>query len=210
MATKPYVVRSGDYLTAIAAAHGVSADAVWSNAANESLAKLRPNREILAPGDVVYIPVVARQWLGVQVGTTNTFSATAKRVPVRVLLRDELGPIKNERYVATLARGSVEGTTDGDGRVTFDVDVLDRVVPLELPDRAYSADLQIGGIDPLETASGVAARLYHLGYFDAPAPEGSTGGVDAAVRALQLDAGLPVTGAVDADTANELRSRFGG
>lgn len=59
----PYVVRQGDYLLKLAQRYGFDAEEVWSHPRNEDLRKLRKDHHILAPGDIVYLPVKANEWL---------------------------------------------------------------------------------------------------------------------------------------------------
>ena len=48
---EPYVVRQGDYLTALAHARGADPNQIWNAPENAKLRELRKNRAILAPGD---------------------------------------------------------------------------------------------------------------------------------------------------------------
>ena len=63
--TIPYVVRQGDHLRSIAFSRGLDPDAVWQGDANSTLRKQRPNPDLLAPGDVLFLPVVEREWIAV-------------------------------------------------------------------------------------------------------------------------------------------------
>lgn len=56
MNTVSYVVRDGDYLTALAYRFGTTVAEILALPQNDRLKKLRPNPEILAPTDVVYLP----------------------------------------------------------------------------------------------------------------------------------------------------------
>ena len=53
---EPYVIRQGDYLLQVAHTFGFDADTVWNDDKNSDLARLRPDHNILRPGDILYIP----------------------------------------------------------------------------------------------------------------------------------------------------------
>ena len=56
MATK-YTVRAGDTLTSIAAQFGVpNWQALYHDPANAAFRALRPNPDVIAPGDILFIP----------------------------------------------------------------------------------------------------------------------------------------------------------
>jgi hypothetical protein len=52
----PYVIKQGDYLAKIAHRFGFDAIAVWNDETNATLRTVRPNPNILYPGDVLYVP----------------------------------------------------------------------------------------------------------------------------------------------------------
>ncbi|APR81837.1 Hypothetical protein A7982_07186 [Minicystis rosea] len=53
---KSYVVRPGDYLTKLAWVHGFDVDEVWGHEKNGEISALRKDHNVLAPGDVIFIP----------------------------------------------------------------------------------------------------------------------------------------------------------
>src|SRR5437016_5895328 len=58
--------------------------------------------------------------------------------------------------------------------------------------------IDIGGLDPIDTISGVQCRLNNLGYSTGKDATGTHGpGTTHAVRDFQNDNGLPVTGEID-------------
>ena len=56
MTMRPYVVRQGDYLTGLADRHGFDPKQVWEDQRNAELRAERPSPEVLAPGDIVFLP----------------------------------------------------------------------------------------------------------------------------------------------------------
>ncbi|MFT3765690.1 MAG: hypothetical protein QM820_09265 [Minicystis sp.] len=77
---RPYVVRQGDYLTRLAHRFGFDAEEVWNDPKNAEIKKLRSSMEVLAPGDIVYLPEPTRATLPIQKGTTNRYVATIPKV----------------------------------------------------------------------------------------------------------------------------------
>ncbi len=53
---QPYVIKQGDYLTALADRFDFDADSVWNDDANKDLRDLRDDPTILCAADVLYIP----------------------------------------------------------------------------------------------------------------------------------------------------------
>lgn len=53
---RPYIVRQGDYVTKIAMLVGCDEDEVWAHEKNQELKEKGRTKEILAPGDVLFIP----------------------------------------------------------------------------------------------------------------------------------------------------------
>jgi hypothetical protein len=77
---RSYVVKQGDYLTKLAFTMGFTAADVWSDPKNADLKAARPDPDILAPGDVLYIPDANPEDLGVQGGTSSAYAAAVPQV----------------------------------------------------------------------------------------------------------------------------------
>ena len=120
---RPYVIRAGDYLTAIAYACGVTPETIWNDPANDALRKKRQNYDVLAPGDVLQVPIIQRKWLPIKVGSVNTFVATPPRVPIQLALYQDDGgknALSGMKYSIEGASGDgTEGTLDESGIVKF-------------------------------------------------------------------------------------------
>ena len=77
-AVKSYVVRQGDYLTKLAYVHGFDAADVWKDPKNAELRGKRGDHDILARGDVLFVPMAEKVGVPLQKGVTNRYVA---RVP---------------------------------------------------------------------------------------------------------------------------------
>jgi hypothetical protein len=164
MPSTPYVVRSGEYLTGIALSFGTTVAAILSDPANAGLRTSRPNPEILAPGDVVYIPACERKWLRVKVGATNRFACSVPKVTVQVvLLGQDRKPLAN-KSVTTVPPSDVPLTTDGSGLLTCAVAVTVKVLEAAIDGTTLRFRIRVGNLDPVDTDTGLASRLRHLGH----------------------------------------------
>ncbi len=214
----PYVVRQGDHLRQLAAKTSLDADTIWGNPANADLKTLRVTYNLLLPGDILKLPDADPNWITLETGTTNTFTAAAQKpCTITHTFVGGDGPIANAAYHLF---GSTEDdtpkTTDGNGTATFDVPVDADSIRV-LFDNGSSFELKVGHLDPVATPSGAEQRLIQLGYLDegddVSDDDGSRANHDqcvaAGLSAFQADNDLPATGALDATTAEKLAQVYG-
>jgi hypothetical protein len=205
-AMTPYVVRQGDYLAKLAFVLGFDADDVWGDPKNAELKALRPNPNLLAPGDILYVPEKGTPpALPIAKGSANAYSADIPKTTVRVAFKDANGPIANAPYRIDGLADPAEGSTDGSGVVEIDVPVDLRELRVTLTKLNVAYPVLVGDLDPIDEASGVRRRLEHLGYSAPDAtlvPELlSEDDLEArarrAVAAYQTAKGMDATGLVD-------------
>jgi len=213
MAMKPYVVKQGDFFSKLAYTLGFDADAVWNDPKNADLCKLRPDRDMLAPGDLVYVPNPDPQTLALTGQSSNDYQAEVPSLTLTVILRDgDQQVLADEPYVLEgLGGDPIKGKSGADGSVLITATVLIREVTILLPNRCLSQAVLIGDLDPLEEDSGVRMRLAQLGYL----AHGwdSTDDIDdvrAAIEAFHIASGLPnPTGVMDDATRAALGKAHG-
>src|SRR5687767_11501856 len=124
---KPYVVRQGDYLARLAVLKGFDPDAVWNHERNRDLRGRRASTEVLAPGDILFVPDEPVPDVGLASGGTRQFvvSTPPKTTVMTVYLEDQDGqPLANKPYEITGALPPTSGRTGSDGKVSFTVSVL--------------------------------------------------------------------------------------
>jgi N-acetylmuramoyl-L-alanine amidase len=220
---RSYVVRQGDYLARLAHLHGFDAEEVWNHPKNEALRALRRDPEVLAPGDVIYLPRKAQAGLPFAAEGVNRYRATVPRVPLRLRFKDGAGPLANEAWVIEGSASPAEGTTDAEGQLEVVTSPHVASFTVRFPARERAFTVRVGHLDPLEEESGVRARLTQLGYL--PPPLGPLFGIDepgalgtlsgegdrlrAAIRDFQRAEGLEVTGMVDDATREVLWKAHG-
>lgn len=207
MPMHPYVIRQGDHLARLAAERGFDPVKVWNDSANEGLRAVRASPQVLAPGDVLYIPEPKpRTPMAVTVGASNRFKMTVPRATIRVSFARHGRRHANAAFRVDGFRGApIEGTTTAEGLAEFDLPLDVRAATLTLVEARLVYRLRVGGLDPASEASGARSRLRHLGYLPthghAPSSaEDSANELTRALRAFQIDHGLEPTGQLDSAT----------
>jgi len=108
--------------------------------------------------------------------------------------------------------GSADGTTDGDGVVKFKIPVGIKEGTLKVGEgeQAWEMKVTIGGLNPVESISGVQQRLSNLGYLRNKVSGEFDEFTRAALRHFQTDNSLDISGKVDDATRDKLNSAHGG
>lgn len=214
---RAHIVQQGEHLLGLAARMGFDADTVWNDDANRELREQRPDPQVLAPGDVLYVPEPeSPARLSIEPRTENRYTAQVERLEVALRLAEDADhPVAGEPFAVEGLTCTVEGTTDADGVLRFSVPAHTRQVVLVLPDREDRRVLRLGHLEPADTARGARQRLVGLGHlvderaFDATAPETRPGedraGLAEALAAFQRARGLEETGQLDPETTQALR-----
>ena len=198
------IVAPGEHVESLAAAHGVTAEAIWDHPDNAALREAGRSPNVLHPGDVVTLPAPRARGIRVTAGQTAAFRAHIRRIETRIRLLEGNDPVANEPFVVRSLATQLDGTTDADGWVTFRAPATARFAEIDLPRLGRSVALALGGLDPVEEPSGVRQRLDLLGFY-----RGALDGIlDATVRralaAFQERESLPVTGEPDDGTRARL------
>ncbi|MCO5169073.1 MAG: peptidoglycan-binding protein [Planctomycetes bacterium] len=206
-----YTVQQGDTLASIAFARGfLRWQTIWEHAQNAGLREQRKDPHVLYPGDSVFIPDKTIKKFDCATKKLHTFRLKKPRLHFeQLLIDDEDQPYASKPFKLVAGGETIEGRTDGDGRVSeeipFDAREVELTVwPVEGDDSsALTWTLDLGHLDPIDTVEGVQARLSNLGYACKV-----TGSLDDetkdALRAYQGDQGLQVTGEIDESTKSRL------
>lgn len=163
---RPYVIRQGDDVPRLARRFGFDADAVWNHPNNADLRERRSSPRVLAPGDVLFIPSPEEEPAGtVSTSSTHRFRGSPAMVPIRVAVHQFGEAICNERCEVLVTDPPLEATTGGDGVLSVEVPHHCDEVVVHFPDRGFKLALRVGHLDPIDTDSGITARLENLGYL---------------------------------------------
>ncbi|MFO0547793.1 MAG: hypothetical protein U0271_05360 [Polyangiaceae bacterium] len=209
MPSRPYVVRQGDYLDALAHRFGFDAREVWESADNRALREQRGAGNVLAPGDVLQIPATPAPAPRFQSGGTQRYRAHVPTVHIAFVLRGTSGGVSGEPYeIRGVGQEPIRGSTNGEGVVELDVPITTTSFELELTRHGVVHPVLVGHLDPIDLPSGLEARLVHLGYL-MPMPSRAYGHfsadqlvseterarqVESAVRNFQSDHHIDPTG----------------
>lgn len=208
-----HIVVDGDCLASLAAQYGFADGAIIrDHPDNAALKKLRPDWNLLHPGDVVSIP--DRKPKDLTLATNKRHKIVVKR-PKRLLrlkFLDGAGEPMSGPYKLVAGALVFEGTLDGDGALEQELPV--DVVSAELELDGVKRVVQIGHLNPLRDAddgglTGAQARLSNLGYAPG-AVDGDLGPkTRTAILAFQEALGLEPTGELDAPTLDALEKEHG-
>ncbi|MFO0556067.1 MAG: peptidoglycan-binding protein [Polyangiaceae bacterium] len=210
-----HVVRQGECLASIADRYGF-ADwrRVYDHPSNTELRQARPDPHVLFPGDVVEIPDHETTWVSCATERTHEFVVRKPRVFFRLRLKyDTDEPIAGKSYRLELGDTVFEGKTAGDGLIEHPVPVHVERGLLELwlvgspPDPpSMTLPVKLGHLDPVDTPSGVLARLANLGFYSGAPSDELDEDAESALAAFQEKHGIEVTGQPCDATRKKLRS----
>lgn len=198
-----YTVMDGDTLAKIADRFGFRDErTIWNDPANAEIQALRPNPEVLLPGDVVVIPDKETRLAEAQTERRHVFRTRAARLKLRLRIEDRSGaPRHGLPVVFALDGDDLQATTDGSGAVERPVQPSTVHASISLPEERLA--MQIGYLDPVDSATGWRARLNNLGYDAGDGPLG-TSKERSALEEFQCDNELPITGVPGSATLQAL------
>jgi hypothetical protein len=164
---QPYVVRQGEFLAILAYKLGFDADAVWNDPSNSDLRALRPNPNILAPGDMIQLPGPTQAApTSLATGSTNAFVSSAPAVTITQKLVGPDASTYASRAFSVAELPTLTGLqTDSSGNLTFDAPVTLATATVVFPDSGESWTLNLGAMDPIDSLVGIYKRLQNLGYI---------------------------------------------
>jgi N-acetylmuramoyl-L-alanine amidase len=204
-----YVVRQGDCLSSIADRYGYSCETIWNHPDNAALKKQRKNPNVLLAGDIVELPTKPATSVTVATAQAHKFTLKRPKPRLRLQLRDNGDPIKNEQFELEIDGKKLPGTTDGDGKVDLAIPAHATSATLRMPARARTWSLQIGHLDPVDEVTGAQARLRQLGFYAGPI-DGVLGPLfAAALKSFQRKHRIAATGQLDDATTGQLAQKFG-
>jgi hypothetical protein len=212
-----HTVSQGQCLSSIARSYGFDDwRVIYNHPDNASFRQLRPNPNLIHPGDRIVIPDLDPGGEGAPTEQTHTFELDTDRVLLRVVVQDvDKQPMSGKRYKLTVdALPPVEGTTGGDGMVEQEIAPGAESGLLEVfvngnnvPPVAWR--LMIGHLDPVEQVSGYQARLNNLAFESGPV-DGIKGPLTTgAVKRFQTEFALASDGIVGPLTRGKLRDVYG-
>ena len=209
-----FVVKDGDHASKIAKKLGFrSFRSVWDDPSNATLRQVRPNPNVLLPGDSIFIRDKEDRDEPADTGKRHTFFTIAPSLKLRIVIKDRFDvPLGGEVGTLDIDGDERPVTTAGDG-------LIERAIPIDAEGGALNVVgvalvVGIGRLHPVDHSSGWLARLNNLGYHAGEVANPAPSDVRSAVEEFQCDFGLPVVGfaadgTLDSATQSALLSAHG-
>ncbi len=228
MADRKYTVKQGDCISSIAFKYGFFPDTIWNDSKNSKLKQDRKDPNALFPGDSLIIP--EKQLKEEQCQAEQKHRFRRKGVPERLRIQfltgdeEEDAPRNAIPYTLDVTTKSgrpvpqKKGKTDNDGFLDEAIpsDAIKGKIVLDEGDDEEVYEIMLGHLDPIDTISGLQARLNNLGY-DCGDEDGILGPMTRnAIRNFQADNDLEVlTGDfdftdIDQDTLDKIEELYSG
>jgi len=212
-----YIVQAGEHLGSIAHKFGFANFSVlWEHPANARLKALRKEPTLLAPGDEVFIPDRVRLVFERLTDSSHDFRIQVDTLELTIRLLDLTGePRRNTPVIvrveepdsgAASRQSERKLATDGDGKVT--VGMATHVSSGSIEVEGVTLPLLIGGLEPIDTDSGVTQRLRNLGYLPLDVELDPTQ-LELAIEDFQVDNDLEMSGD-PVDIRDKLKEAYGG
>lgn len=161
-----HVVQLGECISSIAKASGHFWETIWNHAGNAELNAARRDPHVLFPGDRVTVPPLTPKYEPGQTETRHRFRRRGEPGVLRLVVKDADEPLANRPYVLKFDDHEVSGVTDSLGQIDQPLrpDARRATLIVGEGEEADEFELNLGHIHPIESISGVQARLDNLGY----------------------------------------------
>lgn len=168
--SKVHIVEQGECLTAIAVKYGFKDyQTIYEHPDNAEFRKLRPNPNVIAKGDRIRIPDLAKKETELKSGQSLDIVVDLPERELVLELRDVLGKvIMSTDYVLVVDNEERKGKTESDGVIRSKVPAGTKSVRLRVLEEEF--ELFIGYLNPMTDVadggvSGVKSRLQNLGHY---------------------------------------------
>jgi N-acetylmuramoyl-L-alanine amidase len=207
----PYVVQQGESISSIACAQGLFWETIWWDPVNSALREARGNPDVLLPGDRLTIPEIEIKHVPAATDMRHRYVRRGVPAMLRLRLVDAAGePRAGVPYTLDAGGMTFSGESDPDGWIKHPVPPDARTGKLRFNDGLEEYDLSLGEVDPIESITGIQARLHNLGY-DCGMVDGICGPLtSSALTEFQEANGLPPSGEPDKATKEKLLAAHGG
>lgn len=209
-----HIVSQGECLSSIAAQYGFrDYRTIYEDPLNADFRRLRPDPNVIHPGDTIVIPDKQQQTVTCPTGQKHHFVLSRSVRKLRLKMLDSDGKaIANAAYTLTCDQADISGQTDGDGVLLQTIPANASEATLTLQGRIWK--LQVASLNPMENTdddgvSGCQSRLRNLGYDPGPVDGIPGPRTEAAVRAFQDDYSLTADGICGPETRAKLKEIHG-
>jgi hypothetical protein len=206
-----HTVEQGEWIGSIAKEYGFyDWRKIYNAPENADLRRVRPEPNLLYPGDQVFIPPLDVRECSCVTDQLHTFllkkPETTKLI---IIVKDENDqPIGSKPYKLTTLDGKLySGTTDANGKLEEEIPHDTMVGVLEV--QGYHYDVRVGHLDPIEEIMGVQERLTNIGYDCSPIDGTLNDQTVLAITQFQEEMDLTATGELDDATREKLKEKYG-
>jgi hypothetical protein len=214
--TLRHVVAQGEDLSRIAAKYGFrDYQIVYQHPDNAGLRRIRPNPNVIFPGDVVVIPDKVRHELAVSTTKRHRFVVSTPKKRLRLRFLNAHGqPIANADAALDLSGypPPSKRKTNAQGIAEWDVAIAASYGAATISGHTFS--LALSHLNPVADApdgglSGAQCRLSNLGYYHGTATSKLDPATLIALWLFQHDHDLPKTGELTSATLERLTKEHG-
>lgn len=162
-----HVLSKGECIESLATRYGLTWQTVWDHPQNAELAALREDPNVLLEGDTVFVP--SRRESEAPCSTDQSHRFVRKGVPsiFRLRLLKDGEARSGLAFELTIGSARHTGSTDGNGWLEVPIRPGDKSGKLVIePGGLFEerTSLYLGGLDPVDEATGLQQRLENLGF----------------------------------------------
>jgi hypothetical protein len=202
---KEHRIRKGDSISSLAEHYGLFEKTIWTDGDNAALRELRPNMNILSPGDVVVIPDKDIVQETCAADTKHRFKRKGVPAIFRVQLFQFNEPRDNQDYSFDIDGNLVTGKTDANGIVEETLSPSAKKGLLRIGSDEAVYEFQFGALEPIDAVKGVAQRLQNLGIYDGKLDvDANDVALIFAIKSFQMRYELDANGEIDQATLDKL------
>lgn len=200
-------IRQGECVCVLAARSGVPWKTIWDAAENDPLRAADRHPNVLLPGDALHVPERELRTESLATSKRHKLIVHGTLATIHITLVANLEPLADEPWILEYSGITIEGRSDGEGKLEAKLPAVLTRATLSLPDRHQRYTLSLGALDPIDTLSGARGRLCNLGL--AKGDHGDEPSTHEAIAGFQATQELEATGELDDSTVDALRDEYG-
>lgn len=206
------IVTQGECFLSIAAESGMTWEQLWKDPANKALADKRKLPTILKPGDAVYVPEKEGTAADRPTDAKHRFRLKGTLAKLRIRVLSNGAPL-----VGTKCKLSTDGADAQETTKPTDANgVFEASIPPTLQQAHFLVEetgeeylLKIGWLDPIDSVSGLQARLNNLGFSCGKVDDGWGKKTRGGMQSFQRKKSLTKTKKPDKTTRDRLEKEYG-
>ncbi len=207
----PYTVRQGECLLSIAEASGHFWQRIWNHRDNAPVRSARSDAMVILPGDRLVIPPIEPDEESGATEQRHRFRRKGVPAVLKLQMMRDGEPRADEPWELELDSKLLEGTTDGDGRITITIEPGARAGLLRVgtDEEKTIQMIELGHLAPHDTVLGTQQRLGSLGYFEGREDGQWSDTLKRAINTFLTTSGLEPEDNVSHDTLTRIRDAHG-